>query len=77
MFDNTPIQTLVKDQQFMVYEHPEVWQPMDTHRDYLLLNELYASQKAPWTICDKMTWLQSRCNEVAKQPDKAVLELAK
>lgn len=50
MFEAEPIQDLVKDKQLMVYEHPDFWQPMDTHRDYLLLNDMFERGKAPWVI---------------------------
>lgn len=50
VFEQGPVRRLVKEGQMMVYEHDGFWQPMDTHREYLLLNELYASGKAPWII---------------------------
>jgi len=30
------------------YRHTGFWQPMDTPREYGLLNDLWASGKAPW-----------------------------
>ena len=39
---------LVKDGELMVFKHDDVWQPMDTSREYNLLNELYDKGKAPW-----------------------------
>ncbi len=49
-FELGPIQELVKKGQMMVYEHKGFWQPMDTSRDYLLLNSLFNEGKAPWVI---------------------------
>ena len=39
---------LVADHQMMVYRHDGFWQPMDTYRDYMLLNRLVNEGKAPW-----------------------------
>jgi glucose-1-phosphate cytidylyltransferase len=50
VFEQEPIRNLVRDQQMMVYEHNGFWQPMDTHRDYQLLNKLYESGAAPWVV---------------------------
>ena len=50
IFEQEPMQQLVKDGQLMVYEHDGFWQPMDTHRDYLLLNDLYGRGEAPWVV---------------------------
>ena len=50
-FEEEPMRRLVADGQMMVYEHAGFWQAMDTHREYLLLNKLFASGKAPW-----VTW---------------------
>lgn len=36
--------------QMMAFEHKGFWQPMDTLRDKNLLEELWASGKAPWKI---------------------------
>jgi glucose-1-phosphate cytidylyltransferase len=48
VFEMEPIRRLVKDQQMMMYEHDGFWQPMDTSRDYQLLNSLYSDGRAPW-----------------------------
>jgi len=32
----------------MMFKHDGFWQPMDTSREYKLLNSLYDSGKAPW-----------------------------
>jgi glucose-1-phosphate cytidylyltransferase len=45
-----PMRRLVADGQLMVYEHDGFWQPMDTYRDYTLLNGLYESGGAPWRV---------------------------
>jgi glucose-1-phosphate cytidylyltransferase len=48
VFEQQPLRDLVKDKQLMVYEHNGFWQPMDTYRDYQLLNQLYNQGQAPW-----------------------------
>lgn len=47
-FEQGPMRQLVKDGQLMMYEHDGFWQPMDTSREYLLLNSLYEKGTAPW-----------------------------
>ena len=48
VFEQEPILQLVKAQQLMMFEHDGFWQPMDTSREYQLLNSLYESGNAPW-----------------------------
>jgi glucose-1-phosphate cytidylyltransferase len=48
VFEKEPMKKLVESGQLMVFRHEGFWQPMDTYREYSLLNELYASGNAPW-----------------------------
>lgn len=48
VFEQRPMRELVRDRQLMMFEHDGFWQPMDTSREYTLLNDLYKSGKAPW-----------------------------
>jgi glucose-1-phosphate cytidylyltransferase len=48
VFEEEPMRKLVADGELMVYEHDKFWQPMDTSREYSLLNELYNKGAAPW-----------------------------
>lgn len=50
VFEQQPLRQLVKDGQMMVFEHNGFWQPMDTHREYQLLNSMVESGKAPWVV---------------------------
>ncbi len=50
MFEQGPMQAIVADNQMMMFEHDGFWQPMDTARDYALLNALYTEGKAPWIL---------------------------
>lgn len=48
VFEKDPINDLVRDNQMKVFPHNGFWQPMDTHREFLLLNNMYKNSKAPW-----------------------------
>lgn len=48
VFERDPIENIVKEGQLMAYKHEDFWHPMDTSRDYNLLNQLWAQNKAPW-----------------------------
>lgn len=50
IFEHEPMAALVRQGQMMVYEHDGFWQPMDTYRDYSLLNSMYNEGKAPWVV---------------------------
>jgi glucose-1-phosphate cytidylyltransferase len=50
VLEKEPMERLVRDGQMMVYEHEGFWHPMDTYRDYLLLNSLWEKGRAPWKI---------------------------
>jgi glucose-1-phosphate cytidylyltransferase len=43
-----PLAKIAKEGQLMAFEHDGFWQPMDTLREKNLLEELWASGKAPW-----------------------------
>lgn len=48
IWERTPMETLAAEGQLTVYKHLGFWQPMDTLRDKLHLEELWTSGKAPW-----------------------------
>lgn len=48
VFEQRPMRALVAGRQLMVFEHDGFWQPMDTSREYQLLNSLYHEGRAPW-----------------------------
>ena len=43
-----PMAKLAADDQLRAFEHTGFWQPMDTLREKNLLEDLWASGKAPW-----------------------------
>ncbi len=49
-WEASPIIRLASMGQMMAFEHRGFWQPMDTLRDKTMLEELWASGKAPWKI---------------------------
>lgn len=48
MWEHEPMRRLAADGQLMAYRHGGFWQCMDTRRDKHVLEELWASGKAPW-----------------------------
>ena len=49
-WEGAPLTRLASMGELIAFEHKEFWQPMDTLRDKNLLEELWASGKAPWKI---------------------------
>lgn len=49
-WEGAPLQTLAKMGEFQAYRHRGFWQPMDTLRDKLLLEDLWLSGQAPWKV---------------------------
>lgn len=50
IWERTPLESLASTKQLSVYRHGGFWQPMDTLRDKMHLEELWASGKAPWKL---------------------------
>jgi len=50
VWERDPLQRLANEGNLAAYHHPGFWQPMDTLRDKLYLEELWQSGKAPWKI---------------------------
>jgi glucose-1-phosphate cytidylyltransferase len=48
MWERKPMEILAKEGQLIAFLHHGFWQPMDTLRDKVLLEELWQSGKAPW-----------------------------
>jgi glucose-1-phosphate cytidylyltransferase len=45
-----PVERLAREGQLSAYRHRGFWQPMDTLRDKELLEELWATGRAPWKV---------------------------
>jgi len=50
LWEREPLERLARDGQLAAFRHLGFWQPMDTLRDKLLLESLWASGKAPWKV---------------------------
>ncbi|MFC7373023.1 glucose-1-phosphate cytidylyltransferase [Fictibacillus iocasae] len=50
ILEQEPLQTLAQDEELNVYKHDSFWQPMDTLREKIILEELWESQNAPWKV---------------------------
>ena len=48
VWEMEPLMSLAREGQLMSFEHHGFWQPMDTLRDKILLEELWSLKKAPW-----------------------------
>jgi glucose-1-phosphate cytidylyltransferase len=50
IWEQGPLKSLAADGELMAFEHLGFWQPMDTLRDKMLLENLWGQNKAPWKI---------------------------
>jgi glucose-1-phosphate cytidylyltransferase len=49
-WEGTPLTSLAKENELVAFKHDGFWQPMDTLREKVLLNDLWNSGKAPWKV---------------------------
>lgn len=50
IWEQAPLMNLAADGELMAYEHKGFWQPMDTVRDKVRLEQLWQSGHAPWKL---------------------------
>jgi glucose-1-phosphate cytidylyltransferase len=50
IWEREPLERLAKENQLAAFKHSGFWQPMDTLRDKMYLEELWNSGKAPWKV---------------------------
>lgn len=50
VLEKEPLEKLTQDGELMLYRHTGFWHCMDTYRDSLLLNELWASKNPSWKV---------------------------
>jgi len=48
VLEQEPLMQLAREGQLMAFKHSGFWQPMDTYRETLMLNEIWESGEAPW-----------------------------
>ena len=53
ILEKAPMERASKEGQLMAYKHSGFWQCMDTVREKLSLEEMWASGKAPWAVWEK------------------------
>jgi glucose-1-phosphate cytidylyltransferase len=49
-WEREPLEGLARDGQLVAYRHQSFWQCMDTLRDRVLLEQLWASPSPPWKV---------------------------
>jgi len=49
-WESTPLERLATEGQLMAFEHDGFWQPMDTLRDKIHLEDLWSTGRAPWKV---------------------------
>jgi glucose-1-phosphate cytidylyltransferase len=50
VLEQAPLEALAAEGQLMAFRHEGFWQPMDTFREFTMLNELWDSGNAPWKV---------------------------
>lgn len=50
MLEQDPLRNLSTDGKLNAYRHTDFWQPMDTYQEFVMLNDLWNSGRAPWRI---------------------------
>jgi glucose-1-phosphate cytidylyltransferase len=50
VLEQAPLERLAAEGQLMAYRHEGFWQPMDTYREFTMLNEMWDSGNAPWKV---------------------------
>jgi glucose-1-phosphate cytidylyltransferase len=50
ILERSPLESLAREGQLTAYKHQGFWQPMDTLRDKIHLEELWKSGAAPWKL---------------------------
>ena len=50
VLENEPLTNLAQQGELLAYKHEGFWQPMDTYREFTILNDLWDSGNAPWKI---------------------------
>jgi len=50
IWEHEPLERLAEDGELAAFQHQGFWQPMDTLRDKIYLEELWQTGKAPWKV---------------------------
>jgi glucose-1-phosphate cytidylyltransferase len=49
VLEREPLERLASDQELRAHRHEGFWDCMDTYKDAVVLDDLWASGEAPWT----------------------------
>ncbi len=52
ILEREPFETAAADRQMVLYRHEGFWFAVDTYKDYLEINAMYAKSEKPWMIWD-------------------------
>lgn len=66
-----PMERLASEGQLSAFRHDGFWQPMDTLRDKKVLEDLWASGKAPWQVWQRGTGAAVRESTKSATPSSA------
>lgn len=50
VLERAPLERLANEGEIVAFQHGGFWQPMDTYREFLMLEEMWVSGKAPWRV---------------------------
>jgi glucose-1-phosphate cytidylyltransferase len=50
VWERQPLEKLARAKQLKAFRHSGFWQPMDTYREFEMLNELWRKDQAPWKV---------------------------
>ena len=50
IWEREPLEMLAQENKLMAFQHDGFWQPMDTLREKILLEELWQTNTAPWKV---------------------------
>lgn len=50
VWERKPLEALAEDNELIAYQHKGFWQPMDTLRDRMKLEEMWKEERAPWKV---------------------------
>ena len=50
VLENEPMALLAEKDELMAFNHEGFFQPMDTYREFTLLNDLWDMGNAPWKV---------------------------
>jgi glucose-1-phosphate cytidylyltransferase len=64
--EQEPLERLSRDEQLYAFRHEGFWACMDTYKDALLLNDLWASGRPPWRV-----WEPGRDAQAVETPARA------